>query len=46
MGQRYLAGLQEDGDELPEPSGIEAGYVPMWPPETASMAQEREVVAV
>ncbi len=40
----HLAGLQEDGEEVPEPSGIEAGYVPVLLPETVSMAHEREAI--
>ena len=41
----HLAGLQEDGEEVPEPSGIEAGYLPVRLPEAASAAREREAVA-
>ena len=40
----HLSGLQEDGEEIPIPSGIESGYVPVLLPATASMAQEREAV--
>ena len=42
----HLTGLQEDGDDVPHPSGIEAGYVPVLLPEAASMAYEREAAAV
>ena len=42
----HLAGLQEDGDDVPDPSGIEAGYVPVPSPEAASMAYEREAAVV
>lgn len=42
----HLAGLQEDGEEVPKPSGVEAGYLPvLLPEEAASVAHEREVVA-
>ncbi len=42
----HLAGLQEDGDDIPEPSGIEAGHVPVLLPEAAGTAYERAAAAV
>lgn len=42
----HLAGLQEDGETVPEPSGIEASHVSVRLPEAASMAYEREAAAV
>lgn len=42
----HLAGLEEDGEEVPQPSGIEAGYVPVLLPKTANVAQEHEATAM
>ncbi len=43
----HLSGLQEDGDKIPVPSGVEAGYVSVLLPEEAvDVAQEREAAAV
>ena len=38
----HLAGLQEDGEEVPEPSGIEAGYASVRLPEAISAAHKQE----
>ncbi len=45
----HLAGLEEDGEDAPEPSGIEAGYVSVSlpaQPKAAGMTPEREAIAV